>query len=144
MRHTAMRTLVAVAAIIHFLFPITTYAQTNCDNGSLCVSQSWFDARITKISKRGNFLTIQIEYRNQKDSFAVDFANGFVSLVDRNGQEFRLEGDELQGFQLEWQNSKVLSFRFELDERFLSPFDLTISANEPHGSITFFDLQTAN
>lgn len=116
---------------------------TKCDNSSSCVSSKYFTANIERISKRGKVVIIQIKYLSKINTFDADFKDGYVLLLDSNGNEFKVAGNSVSKFKIRKGSFRVLSFRFKGSDKtpIISPFDLTIKASDEHGEITFFDLE---
>jgi hypothetical protein len=128
--------------LLTLLLTLNIFAKDNiCNNTSTCVDSDYFTANIAKISKRGKTTIVQIKYTSKVrvNSFDADFKNGYALILDKNGNEFQVDGKNITGFSLRRKENRVLSLRFKGD--ITSPFDLIIKASREHGEITFFDLQ---
>ena len=119
----------------------------DCTAETYCVDDSKFTAQIGKIRKRGKFVLLNINYFFKKPTttfgspFTVRFYN--ASLIDSEGNEAIIKQNQIEILKVAANGGKKnLSLKFKAEGfEWTDTFDLEIKANEPHGSIAFFDIK---
>ncbi len=148
-----MKTKILVCLMALFLISSSLFAKNevefSCDDKLACVNDKDFYAIVKRVVRRGDIVTIQLEYTSKQHARYFRFTygkefEGYALIIDAQGQEFKVEGKNISDFKLGKGEKKVMSLRFAGDQKkkIHEPFDLTIKALEPHGEITFFDLGT--
>lgn len=117
-----------------------------CNNKSTCVDDQKFYVEVKRVVKRGEVLIVQLTYigktaRPHYFEFTHNSFEGHVSILDANGQEFKVSGKEISDFYLAKEEKKVISFKFKGDKqnKITMPFDLTIKTYTDE--VTLFDLK---
>lgn len=129
--------------------PISAIAKSNsnitCTKGLVCVDSSDFIAEVMKVRNRGTIATFQVRFVSKVKELLMYFGNyshRYALLVDANGQEIKIIGDAISGFELGQGEKQVVSFTFKGKKPIAEPFDVTVKSRDYE--VTFFDLKTKN
>lgn len=130
------------------LRPHLSTAQTSpeeCFNNKFCSQDSSLRVTITNLRKRGTTVVARLEYENLTTRMlninSVSIFGGSASLIDDTGKEVVVEAP-VGVFDLSPGGMKAVTivFRFVSEAEIKGPFDLVVSAPDPHGTVSFFDL----
>ena len=118
---------------------------TTCTKGLVCVDSSDFIAEVIKVRNRGTIATVQIRFISKIKKLSMYFGNYYhrhALLVDANGQDIKINGDAISGFELKQGAKQVVSFTFKSKDKkpIAEPFDVTVKSRDYE--VTFFDLKT--
>ena len=126
------------ATTIESLATESVFAEENCILEDQCIDDRKFKVRIAGVSKRGNYVFIQLQYLGKAGS-STAFKHAFI--IDNAGNESIIEGEELEDMHLIDRYMKVVSLKF-IAEGFEwgNSFDLEVSGSEDHGTISFLNI----
>jgi hypothetical protein len=117
-----------------------------CDNKSTCVNDKNFYVEVKRVVRRGDVIVIQLQYVGKTYNpyyfkFTYNSFEGYATILDAEGNEFKISGKEISDFTLKEGQKKIISFKFRSDKqkKIVEPFDLTIKTQDDE--ITLFDLK---
>jgi len=117
-----------------------------CDNKSTCVNDKNFYVEVKRVVRRGDVIVIQLQYIGKTyNPYYFEFTHnsfeGYATILDAEGNEFKVPGKERSDFTLKEGQEKIVSFKFRSDKqkKIVEPFDLTIKTYSDE--ITLFDLK---
>jgi len=115
----------------------------NCKLENHCVVDKQFTVQVTNIRKRGKFILLQVKYGFLKHGYSINYEG--ASLIDNKGNEGIIKGEVIAKIKVSSNDIggfKNVSFKFKAkDFEWGDTFDLEVKADDPHGSVAFFDLK---
>lgn len=118
-----------------------------CNNKSTCVDDKNFYVEVKRVARRGDVIVVQLEYMGKTTSsyyfeFTHNAFEGYATILDAEGNEFKVAGKEISDFTLKDGRNKIISLKFRGDEKkkIVEPFDLTLKTYSDE--ITLFDLKS--